>query len=186
MSFEPSTERAVRISSACSEPFACERFKLGRRSPGPVSDDEYLNLIITDPQAIDRRSGKLLPILLKQIDEKGVSVLRDGATNKEFEITYEQMKSGSDAKGKPRFWHGVCRFPARNLRYDGCQRRLGIYDTPLPDRRHHADIIAPPLDTRREREARQKRIIDEIGSSIIPVEKFRDGSLSRHARSEVS
>ena len=180
--FEPASERAVRIHRACNESFGCERFKLGPGSPGPVTDIEYLNLIITDPQTIDPRSGKLLPVLVTQVDEAGLSVLRDAATDGEFDSTFVEMKRGSDARGKPRFFHGVCRFLSANIRLENGARHVGVYDTALPGRRHHADILAPPLATRRDREARKKRIIDKIGPSLISVADFRDGVFVKYAR----
>jgi hypothetical protein len=180
--WEPSSERALKAHSACSEAFACERFKLGRNSPGPVADAEYVHLLITDPQALDPRSGKILPVILKQIDAKGVSVLRERASNQEFRLTFVEMRRGSDAKGQPRYFHGVCRFLTGSIRARGGTDRIGIYDTALPGRRHHADVLAPPLGTRRDREARTKRLIDLIGPSFIGVAKFRDGAFIADAR----
>ena len=54
----------------------------------------------------------LLPVSVKQLDEGGVSVLRDAATDEEFEITYTQLKRSSDAKGADRYFYGVCSFLA--------------------------------------------------------------------------
>ncbi len=179
---QPVRERAARIHTACHGQFACERFSLGPRCPGPVADVEYLNLIITDPQAVDPRSGKLLPVLVTQVDGNGVSVLRDGATDEEFHVTYAEMKRGSDAKGRERFLYGVCRFLAGEIRHENNQRFLGVYATALAQRRHHADVLAPPVATRREQEARKKRIIDKIGPRIIDGAEFRGGALSRYSR----
>lgn len=180
--YDPANERAARVHAACDEPFGCERFKLGPRSPGPVADSEYLNLIITDPQTVDHRSGKLLPVLVKQVDESGLSVLRDAATNEEFDLTYAEMKRASDARGKPRYFYGVCRFLTGSIRLENGRRHLGVYDTALPMRRHHADILAPPLITRRDYEARKKRIIDKIGPSLVSVTHFRKGNFLNYSR----
>ena len=65
--FEPSAER----HDAGDGTFACERYKLGAASPGPVTDEEYLNLIISDPQSLDPRSGYVLPLLVKQVNASG-------------------------------------------------------------------------------------------------------------------
>jgi hypothetical protein len=180
--FEPARERAVRIHAAINERFGCERFTLGPHCPGRVLDAEYLNLIITDPQTIDHRTGRLLPVLVKQVDEKGLSVLRDQAANDEFEITYAQLKEASDSAGKERFFHGVCRFQTSVVRYENNERYLGVYATALPGRRYHADIFAPPLTTRREHEARKKNIIYKIGPSLVGVSDFRNRAFSGHAR----
>jgi hypothetical protein len=180
--FEPAQERATRVHRACENPFACERYKLGRGSPGPVSDAEYLNLVITDPQAIDPRTGKLLPILVNQIDRGGLSVLRDAATIAEFDVTFAEMKKSSDAKGNERYFHSVCRFLTFSVRLENQARHLGVYDTALPGRPHHADILAPPPASRRDQEARKRRIIDKIGPSLIAVADFRGGTFVKYAR----
>jgi hypothetical protein len=50
-------------------------------------------------------------------------VLRDAATDEEFEITYTQLKRSSDAKGADRYFHGVCSFLARSMReHNGVQQ----------------------------------------------------------------
>jgi hypothetical protein len=182
--FLPASERAARIHRACQEIFGCERYKLGKGSPGPVRDEEYLNLLISDPQTVDHRSGKLLPVLVNQVDGNGLSVLRDAATNQEFEVTFAEMKRGSDSRGQPRYLFGVCRFLASAVRIEDSVRYLGVYDTALPQRSHHADVCAPPLNSRREYEARKKRIIDKIGSSLIPVHGFRGGAFMKYARDD--
>lgn len=150
--FEPSAERATKVAEAGGGVFGCERYRLGNASPGPVQDAEFLNLIITDPQSIDPRSGKLLPVVVDRINRNGMSVLRDAANEDEFETTFAELKKGSDARGKPRFWYGTCRFSVGNIRHNGTARQLGVYDTSLPGRRYHADIFAPELP-RRELEA---------------------------------
>jgi hypothetical protein len=148
-----------------------------------VQDCEYLNLVISDPQVLDPRSGRVLPIVVNQVDKNGVSVLRDAAKNSEFEITFIEMKQRSDAKGEPRYFHGVYSFLAREVRHQGNVRWLGVYDTSIPKRPHHADMLAPPLQSRRDREARKKQIIDALGTSFIAVADFRGGVFAKHARS---
>jgi hypothetical protein len=150
-----------------------------------VDDNEYLNLIITDPQSLDPRSGNILPVVVNQVDKNGVSVLRDAAADDEFEITFEELKRRSDEQGKERFFHGVCRFLAGNIRREGATQQLGVYDTSLHRRRHHADILAPPLQNRREVEARKKRILDKINPSYIPVADFRSGAFEKFGRAPV-
>jgi hypothetical protein len=146
-----------------------------------VGDSEYLNLIVTDPQALDRRSGLALPVLVTRVDESGVSVLRDAAHNHEFETTFTELKRGSDARGKPRYFHGVCRFLAGSIRQQNGARQFGVYDTALPRRPHHADILAPPA-TRQDLEARKKHLIYNIGPSFVNVAQFRDGVFVKYAR----
>jgi hypothetical protein len=180
-SCQPEDERAKRIHCACSEVFGCEAFKLNKLSPGPVADHEFLNLVITDPQGLDPRSRMLHPTLVKPIDLGGMSVLRAGATNAEFEETFAEMKKGSDARGRPRYFHGVCVFPVGSVRKNGNSRSMGVYDTALPGRPHHADVLAPPVD-RKAQEARKKRLIDQIGRSFVDVSQFREGAFQHLAR----
>jgi hypothetical protein len=146
-----------------------------------VGDSEYLNLIVTDPQALDRRSGLALPVLVTRVDESGVSVLRDAAHNHEFDTTFTELKRGSDARGKPRYFHGVCRFLTGSIRQQNGTRQFGVYDTALPRRPHHADILAPPA-TRQDLEARKKHLIYNIGPSFVNVAQFRDGVFVKYAR----
>jgi hypothetical protein len=180
--FEPAKERARKIHAVVDRQFACECYNLSRHSPGPVDDAEVLNFLITDPQSLDPRSRNLSPVIARQVYEKGMSVLRDRAANTEFELTYVELKRSSDAKGKERFFHGVCAFRARELRYDGGSRFAGVYDTGLPDRPHHADIMVPPPGNRIEQERCMKKIIDKIGPSFIDVNGFRDGTFRRFGK----
>ena len=91
-----------------------------------------------------------------------VSVLRDAATDEEFEITYTQLKRSSDAKAAGRYFHGVCSFLARSIREHNGVQQIGVHDTALPDRRHHADMLAPPAADRKAQEVRKKHLIDKI------------------------
>jgi hypothetical protein len=93
------------------------------------------------------------------------------------------MKRASDARGSPRYFHGVCSFAAKVVRYDGNKRLLGVYDTALLTRRHHADLFAPPFGlSRREKERRTELIIRTIGPKFISVAVFRNGAFQRFAR----
>jgi hypothetical protein len=139
-------------------------------------------LLITDPQSLDPRSGNLAPALALQVHKKGMSVLRECAANTEFERTFSLLRQASDAKGKERFFHGVCEFTAGKLRYHDGIRFLGVYDTGLSDRPHHADVMGPPIMDRKEQERCRKVIIDKIGSSFVGVAKFRDGAFLKHGR----
>lgn len=131
---------------------------------------------------LDHRSGKVLPVIIKPLDSSGVSVLRDAATNDQFEVTWALLKQRSDAMGKPRYFHGVLRFLASSVRYDDNKtQQLGVYDTAAPNRPHHADLLAPPL-SRREMEARKKKVLDAIGDDFIGVSSFRAGAFAKYGR----
>jgi hypothetical protein len=134
---------------------------------------------------LDPRTGKVLPVLIKPLDSSGVSVLRDAATNDEFESTWTLLKKRSDAKGDPRYFHGVFRFLTSNVRFDGNQiRQAGVYDTALPNLPHHADLLAPP-SSRGEMEARKKMLLDAISNNFIAVSNFRAGCFSKYGRDVV-
>lgn len=94
------------------------------------------------------------------------------------------MKKRSDARGLERFFHGVCSFPASVIRYDNNARLLGVYDTALLSRRHHADLFAPPLGlSRRDKERRTELIIRKVGPNFVSVGTFRGGAFLKFARS---
>jgi hypothetical protein len=129
--------------------------------------------------------------MLVQLDFSGVSVLRDMAADEEFELTIKLLRERSAAAGKERYFHGVCAFPASTVRYDSGARLLGVYDTALPDRPHHADMVGPDLhpitvlsNTQKERENRKrcKRVIELIGTTLLPARQFRAGAFASYAR----
>lgn len=159
-------------------------------SPGRVSDGELLNLVVSDPNSL-LPDGSLNPAMVVQIDLGGLSCLRGAAEDEEFRLTIDQLKTRSAAAGKQRFLHGVCIFPASTVRYDNDSRLLGVYDTALPDKPHHADMIAPDLHpittlskTQKEKENRRryKRIIELIGATLVPARQFRGGQFATYGR----
>jgi hypothetical protein len=131
--------------------------------------------------------------VLVPIDTFGLSVLRDNAANEEFERTVTELKARAEARGKERFFHGICSFTARSIRYSGNDRFLCVYDTALPNKPNHADIFGPDLkaiagvtmskgEQERQNRARIKQFIDLIGNCFIPAANFRDGALTAHCR----
>ncbi|OSI67658.1 hypothetical protein BSZ22_24545 [Bradyrhizobium canariense] len=129
--------------------------------------------------------------MLVQLDFSGVSVLRDCATNDEFDLTLRELKARSTAAGATRYFHGVCAFAAARVRYDEGARLVGVYDTSLPQKPNHADMIAPDhhagtdaskSQRERERRKRHKRVIELIGSTLVPARQFRSGSFKAFAR----
>src|SRR5690606_26595221 len=136
LSFEPAKERCAKLAQVSGENFCCEQHA-APGSPGVVSDNEYLNFLLFDPQQVFP-DKTLRPEGLVQIDRAGLSVLRDGAADDEFLLTMEQLHSN----GKQREFHGVARFQAGSIRHLGDERSLGVYDTPLPGKINHCDIIA--------------------------------------------
>ena len=167
---------------ACSvDTFACEQCCATWYSPGRVEDHEVLHFLVTDPQTIDTRSGKLLPRAVNQVHERGLSVLRDCASNEEFEITFAMLRRASDSKGQQRYWHSVSIIPAMAVRYNGDGRAFAVLDTGYRDRPAHADIMAPG-GTRREREKQIKALLGTLDANLIGVANFRMGVFTRHAQ----
>lgn len=187
-------------------------------SPGPVQDSETLHLLISDPA--DIQDEKLSARSFIRIDRSGVSVLREGAQDSEFELTITELKANSAARNMPRTFLGVCKFSARTIRYcqdswpdedqdagsalPHCkdswrgkgqnagsslppQRLVGVYDTALPGKRHHADMIAPPIkpatdsksELERARRRRIKKLIAVTGRCFDPARSFRGGLLAK-------
>jgi hypothetical protein len=187
-----SAEIASRLHAACKAVCGCEKYKLSDHSPSPVSDQETLNLIISDPQSI--KDGKILhPGVLVQIDRAGLSVLRDQADNDEFEMTIQELNERARASGGERFFHGVCAFAAGSIRHDESARFLCVYDTGLAMKPNHADIVGPDHkamaedliskgEQERRNRARIKKLIDRVRDSFVPAKTFRGGVFISHSR----
>lgn len=148
-------------------------------SPGVVEDDEILNFVVFDPQQVFS-DGTLQPFALMQVDRMGLSLLRQGATDEEFRLTVFEMNPDPSVNKK---LHGVVEFLASALRYDGSARLVGIYDTPLPKKRHHADMVAPRWPGAMSNNARKtlnKRRLAQLNSKMgaaTPLAEFRGGFL---------
>lgn len=176
-----SDERAAAIVDAHPVLYGCEHYPLSWRSPGKVEDDELLHFLITDPQAIDQRSGKLLPDAVAQLHKKGLSVLREGAFDLEFVETFIEMKRGSDRTGKPRFLSAVSTFATASVRYDGGDRCVGVFASGLPGRWRHADLLASPKSALSRKRLR-KRLLDILEAGREDIRTFRNGRLAHLER----
>ncbi|WP_018323457.1 hypothetical protein [Bradyrhizobium sp. WSM2793] len=184
---QPDKQLAGRVYDATQALCGCEQFSMADESPGVVADHEGLCLIISDPT--DIQDGRLSPTSLIRVDTSGVSVLRDAAHNDEFDLTITELKARSAAANKPRSFIGVCLFSAHTLRQQNGNRFLGVYDTALPGKPHHADVLAPPLNrltpmsnSQHEKAQRRriKQIIDLVGRCFDPAHSFRDGAFAKH------
>jgi hypothetical protein len=191
LSSVPPETIAEQLHKATSELCGCEAYRLGDTSPGRVADDEILNLIISDPSSL-MPDGSLHPSLLLQLDRGGVSVLRDCAADDEFALTLSELSARSAAAGRARYFHGVCAFAASTVRHDQGARLVGVYDTSLPQKPNHADMIAPDThaDTgasnkqkEKDQRKRQKRVIELIGPSLVSARQFRAGAFVKFAKS---
>lgn len=184
-------ERAARAHAASPEVCGCETFSLSDYSPGRVSDDEQLHFVVGDPKSL--LNGSLSPNVLIQIDTGGLSILREAASDEEFWLTISQLKARAEAQGAEWYFYGVCTFSAASVRYDEARRFLCVYDTGLPDKPHHADLMGPDLralsnpvisksEQDRQNRARVKRARDKIDSIFTGASRFRNGKFSQFSR----
>jgi hypothetical protein len=187
---QPEEDIARKLHRATAATCGCEHFKMRDTSPGAVQDEEMLDLVISDPNSL-LNDGSINPSMFIPLDRAGLSVLRGAATNDEFEITISELKERSSDRGHQRFFHGICEFKAVTVRYDGEKRLVGVYDTVLPGKVHHADIVGPDLhvistaskaEQERDRRKRYKKILELIGASFVPARKFRNGAFVHHGR----
>lgn len=170
------------VNAKLGEPCACEQFSMSELSPGLVDDGEYLHYLVPTPEG-RLADGHLNPINLVQVDRGGLSVLRQGAKNTEFEQTVQELRPRWQTNKKA--LEGVMTFPVSVVRYREEQRLCCVYDTALPGKPHHADLMMPALGgelsrTQRDRlqKARIKALVDQIGTNFEPIEQFRAGSLA--------
>lgn len=172
---------AKAVNGATRNVCGCENYSMADGSPGIVADQETLHLIISDPT--DIQDGRLSPSSLIRVDTSGVSVLRENAANSEFELTLRELRERSAAANKPRSFLGVCLFSAHTVRLQDGARFMGVYDTALPGKDHHADILGPSVgdhlsNTQKERARRRriKEMIGLIGRCFEPARSFRAGT----------
>lgn len=184
-------ERAARAHAATPSICGCEAYSVSSHSPGPVDDREQLHFVVSDPKSL--LNGSLNPTALTQIDYGGLSVLRESASDTEFKITINQLKERANSADSEWFFFGVCSFTASTIRTDNNQRFLCVYDTGLPDKPNHADIMGPnfmsmsqPPISKREQEkqnrARIKKMIDKIGPVFTSASRFRSGIFAEYSR----
>ena len=107
-SHEPVFERALKLYQASGDSFSCETFRLNRFSRGPVNDGELLNLFVSDhPETSRLGDGTIHPGNLARLGSGGVSVLRDGADDQEFQITLSMLAETWRVSGKEQSLGGV-------------------------------------------------------------------------------
>jgi len=185
---QPEKEIATQVHRATAAICGCEQFSMADNSPGPVQDPETLHLIVSDPTDLD--DGYLSPASLVRLDTSGLSVLRDSAANDQFEQTIQELKARSAQANKKRSFLGVCMFSAHTVRYQNGDRFVGVYDTALPNKDHHADIVGPCLATmlglsnRQAEKAKRKRIkelIGLVGRCFESSRTFRTGAFQKYS-----
>lgn len=171
-----------RMALASSVPCGCEKTRLRCASPGIVKDDEELFFMVPHPGAM--LGDKLNPTFLTQVDENGLSTLRQAAKLPEFDQTLSELKERWEPKARK--FHGVAVFKTSKVRYAGNERMCCVYDTALPGKPHHGDIAGPKLEAssksalERLKRARLKQLVDAV-DRFEPAATFRGGALRKFA-----
>jgi len=118
-----------------------------------------------------------------------LSVLRDGASNAEFEETLTELQARATAAGNPCHFHGILAFLAANVRFCASDRFLCVFDTALEKKPHHADLMRKPFPTdwtksktEKERMILVKELRQLIGSGFVAASRFRDGAFVSFAK----
>jgi hypothetical protein len=160
-------------------------------SPGRVRTSEALHSVLVGPADL---SGDGIAItLITHAERKGMSVLRDAASDTEFETIISQR-----VKGDPKRWfHGVASLHAADVRSlsadaDTELRSAGdrlycVFDTDMAGLPHHADIIATmprPHDKKKPKDAwrtERGRMLALMLNQISTPAQFRAGSLANVA-----
>jgi len=175
-------ERAKRFHVAHPEICGCEKYSL---TAGKVHDDETLHFIVSDPDGII--NGFLSPTLAMQIDSGGLSTLRSSAADGEFIQTLRELRS---RWGGARQFIAVQKISVKNVRYHETGRLCCVYDTALPGKPKHADIIGPDIEAlegdvplsksqlKKQQKRRIRQFIEKAGSDFESPAGFRNGLLA--------
>ncbi len=176
--------RVSRINRCVEQPCGCEAYSVSNYSPGCVDDDETLHFLVPTPEG-RTENGYLNPTFLISLNTEGLSVLRDSADDVEFEATVSELRPRWE--DRKRSLEGIMSFKASAVRHLMGQRLCCVYDTGMPGKPNHADLMAPSLDEaaagsrtelKRLQRARVKQVIDQIGNSFTAADVFRDGRLA--------
>jgi hypothetical protein len=182
----PETDgRAIRIGEACPA-CVCERVSVGRHgSPGKVQSIENLHSVVIAPTDLDKDA--LAITMITHAEKKGMSVLRQAASDSEFRATISARIKKANQK-----YHGVATFSCADVRSivahkDSDQRKRNdrLYyalDTDVHGLPHHAEIFAtvpqpfkentPKAAWRNERE----RLLNLLTAGFSAPSEFRGGT----------
>ena len=179
---EVEEDRVNSINRALDQPCGCEGFSVSEHSPGPVRDDEVMHFLASLPNS-RLESGHINPQYLTQLDQDGLSVLRDGASDSEFKITLDQLMV--HWKEREKSLEGVISFSAAQIRAAKDPRLCCIYDTGEKERPHHAELMTsdtakcfPNVAANQMKKAKKERlreIMELIGNAFTPAKDFRGG-----------
>ncbi len=180
-------DRAVRIGTACPH-CVCESVSVGRYgSPAAVRSSETLHSILIAP--VDFENDQIAMTLLTHAARKGMSVLRESASNDEFQRIIAASTSG-DAR---RHFRAVASLSCSDIRAlvageNGDQRRAGdrlycVLDTDMDGLPHHADIFAtlprphPGRGPKAAWRAEREKLMDLMLRNVSTAPQFRGGAL---------
>gem|GEM_PF-4497517 len=182
-------EKAEQFRNASDRICGCENFRLSDHSPGPVADGELLHMLVMDPQSIV--DGWLHPSRIKRFTTSGQSVLRDGASDAEFELTAAQLQANAYRASKKTRLAGILSFLTANVRYCMTDRLLCVFDTAMEEKPNHADLMCSGLGPLSEDWSKNKRkkeeyeyareVIIALGRMFNSPETFRNGMLAKYA-----
>jgi hypothetical protein len=160
-------------------------------SPGRVRASETIHSILIGP--VDLEGDAIALHMITLAERKGMSVLRDAASNSEFKNIINQRM-----RGDPKRWfHGIASMPVARVRSlsadsDTTLRSAGdrfycVFDTDMAGLPNHADILATmprSHDTRNRKQAwRAERplMLNLMRRQLSTPAQFRAGSLSHVA-----
>jgi hypothetical protein len=184
-------DRAVRIDTACPG-CVCELVPVGRHgSPGVVKSAETLYSVLIAPADLD---GEQIEItVITHAEKKGMSVLRESASNGEFEKIITDRIKGL----KTRRFYGVAPiicYEVRSLLANENERHRSagdrlyyVLDTDMIDLPHHADIFATvphPYDEKTAKAAwrvQRARLRELMRQGFLGPDEFRGGAHASHA-----
>jgi hypothetical protein len=163
----------------------CEAVRVGQNgSPGPVSSTELLHSVLVAPGDYEKES--ITYTLISHTEKKGMSVMREGASNEEILSILNARISAPH-----RYLHGIASFACSNIRdivaiEDDAlravsERLFSVLDTDMPNLPHHADIFAtvpskgePKFDRAEFKKVRQQ-MLTVMSQNIVVARDFREG-----------
>jgi hypothetical protein len=179
--------RAYRIGSVCPN-CVCEKVSVGRYgSQGPVKSSESLHSLLVAPGDLDK--DQIAITVLTHAEKKGMSVMRESASNDELRRILDQRISAKPG----RHFHGVATVSCAGIRGivtttdtpARCrgERLYSVLDTDMHGLPNHADVFAtvpsknPHKDTKNEYKAVRARLMSIMSDNFTPAGEFRGGTI---------
>jgi hypothetical protein len=117
----------------------CERWSLRGLLYRPVRGDELVVRIVTSPDGFDQDTGELLTQKLSSVYSRGLSMVREGASEAEIRATIDELTINA---GVERQLVGAVIIRVDQIRLlDSPPRCFCVYDTHAPEKTHHADLL---------------------------------------------